>query len=307
MKVTIETSIIGNGVPRWEDEIRTVDPAVVVTGAEGLTNFSKISPAAADACIYCGSNEYGRTREHVIAYALGGDVTIPKGSCRACQKITHKFETAVLRGPMQMVRYIQRLPSRTKHQEAPQIVSLFVTINGIETTVDVPADKAPILLAFPTFEAPSYLHGGSSNLRLNGLVTGSYGVDPESFVRGLGAESMRLTSPGNAPVAFAQMVAKTAYANAYIQKQLHRVKDTNPLVRAMLYEPNSIGRFVGTLPEPYLKREGVQHYLGIHELSAERVLYATVQLFAGSGAPIYVVVLGDLRDVDTQQIVASDI
>jgi hypothetical protein len=63
----------------------------------------------------------------------------------------------------------------------------------------------------------------------------------------------------------------------------------------MLHRPNILGKFVGTLPEPHMKREGVVHYLAIHEFREPPVLYSTVQFFAGSGAPTYIVVLGDLK------------
>lgn len=151
------------------------------------------------------------------------------------------------------------------------------------------------MLAFPTFEDPGYLTGEGSRLRISGVNTGSYGVHPEVFLRGIGADELHLTSGKLALEAFARMVAKTAYANAYIEGHLDRVKNSNELVTAMLYQPKSIGQFVGTLPEPYHKRDGVQHYLAIYELEEQRLLCSTVQFFSGSGAPTYIVVLGELK------------
>jgi len=295
MSDTIKAKILRNGHPYWEEVVRASEPTVELATVDGLSDFSKIRTKAANACIYCGS-QVDLSREHVLAFALGGTTTIPKGTSKSCRKITHDFETAVLRGPMQMVRYIKNMPSRTKHKDAPQTVPLRVTIGGKEQEIEVPRDEAPILLAFPTFEEPNYLTGGDPQLKLNGLVTGSYGVDLREFGIKFGAESISITLKDHAPVAFARLLAKTAYANAYINNQLPRLKDRTELVTAMLHEPNTIGRFVGTLPEPYLKREGVQHYLGIHELLEQRVLYSTVQLFANSGAPTYIVVLGTLRE-----------
>jgi hypothetical protein len=294
VQISTHAKVVKDGEIRWEETGKTVEPIVEETGSDNLSDFSKTKTSAAEACIYCGSTE-GRTREHVIAYALGGTVTIPMGSCRSCQKITHKFETAVLRGPMQMVRYIQRLPSRTKHKDVPQTVPLLVTVKGKEQEIEVPIGEAPILLAFPTFEEPTYLAGIDSPIKLNGVTTGSYGADPEEFARRIGASKIRFTSSGNAPVAFAQMVAKTAYANAYVNGQIDRLKNPEQLVEAMLHNPETIGRFVGTLPQPYIRRNGVIHYLGIHELLDPHVLYSKVQFFAGSGAPTYVVILGDLK------------
>lgn len=300
MKVTTQASLSREGTTYWEQDVHSTKPVVETALNEGLSNFSETKTEPATACIYCGSKEPKRSREHIVAYALGGDVTIPKGSCETCQRIIHKFETAVLRGPMQMVRFIQSMPSRTKHKDAPQTVPLSVTVNGQKRNVQVPVNEAPILLAFPTFEEPSYFTGGDPKLKLNGTATGSFGVDPEEFARKMGAEEIQIISSNYSPVAFAQMVAKTAYANAYVQRQLDRVENISALLDAMLKNPNEIGRFVGTMQEPFVKRDGVTHYLGIHELPSENILYASVQFFAHIGAPIYVVVLGHLREAASQ-------
>lgn len=294
-QITTHAKVLRSGETHWEETGVTVEPQAQSVGAEGLADFSKTRTSAADACIYCGSTDTDRTREHIIAYALGGTVTIPRGSCRTCQRITHKFETSVLRGPMQMVRFIQDLPSRTKHEDVPESVEMLVTIDGEERTVEVPRDEAPILLAFPTFEQPSYLEGTERPVKMLGVVTGSYGHDLAETAKRLGATSIRISSSGYEPVAFAQMVAKTAFANAYANHQILRLENPGELVEAMLHKPDAIGKFVGTMPEPYLKREGVGHYLGLHELQEPRVLYSTVQFFASSGAPTYIVVLGLLR------------
>jgi hypothetical protein len=99
-------------------------------------------------------------------------------------------------------------------------------------------------------------------------------------------------------VAFARMVAKIAYANAHAHDQLQRLKNKAELVRAMLHEPNTIGRYVGTAPDPYKKYLGQLHRILIHVMPQHRLLYSTVQLFSSAGAPSYIVVLGTLKDDD---------
>lgn len=295
MSDTIKVEAIRGGQVTWENIVKAENPIVEVANTVEVADFSRLQTRTANACIYCGSTEQ-LSREHILAYALGGSTTIPRGSCEECRKIIHGFETAVLRGPMQMVRYIQDMPSRTKHNDVPETIPVQLTKNGKEHNIDVPRDEAPILLAFPTFEEPSYLTGGDPRLQLKGLVIGNYGADPKEFGKKFGAEQVTIPSKRNDPVAFARLLAKTAFATAYLKGQLLRLKDKSELVTAMLYQPDTIGRFVGTAPEPYLKREGIRHYLGIHELPEQRVLYSTVQLFADIGAPTYIVVLGSLRD-----------
>lgn len=132
MKIACYVEMLNRGKVVWEGHMSNADLKVRSVDSTSVSNFAKIRTTAAKSCIYCGSTESARTREHVIAYALGGTVTIPKRSCQTCQKITHQFETDVLRGPMQMVRYIQGVPSRTKHKDAPEVVSLYVKEKGVE-------------------------------------------------------------------------------------------------------------------------------------------------------------------------------
>src|SRR6266508_6142095 len=58
----------------------------------------------ADACIYCGAREDLRD-EHVIPYGLEGEYVLRQASCRECEKLTSRFERAVLRDLL--------LPART--------------------------------------------------------------------------------------------------------------------------------------------------------------------------------------------------
>ncbi len=295
--IKIKTELIRNGRVHWETVTKSDVPQVEVADATGIADFSKLQTKPADACIYCGSTVQ-LSREHILAYALGGTTTIPRGSCEECRNITQAFETAVLRGPMQMVRYIQGMPSGTKHEDVPETIPVKVTINGSEVTIDAPRKEAPILLPFPLFEPPGYLEPARSELKLVGMATGSFGADPAEFGKRHGAQRLQLKVSRYDAVAFARLVAKTAYANAYAHCQLHRLKNRPELVRSMIKEPNTIGRFVGTIPEPYKKYPGLQHRISIHVIPEHRVLYSTVQLFASAGAPSYIVVLGTLNDDD---------
>ena len=297
MSDTAKIELIRDGRICWEIVTKSEVPHVEVVDAAGIADFSKLRIKPADACIFCGSTMQ-LSREHILAYALGGYATIPCGSCEKCRRITHAFETAVLRGPMQMVRFIRGMPSRTKYKNVFKTMPVKVTINGSEVKIDAPIREAPILLPFPIFEPPGYLKPGSSKLKLVGTVVGSFGADPKAFGKRHGAQQVELKVSGNDAVAFARLVAKTAYANAYANDQLRRLKDKHKLVHAMMKKPNTIGRFVGTVSEPHKKYPGVQHRLSIHIMPRHRVLYSTVQLFASAGAPSYIVVLGTLRDDD---------
>lgn len=298
MSNRIKVELIRDGRVHWKTATKSEAPNVEVADPTEIADFSKLRLKAADACIYCGS-KVQLSREHVLAYSLGGTTTIQRGSCEGCRKITHAFETAVLRGPMRMVRYIQGMPSGTKHKDAPETIPVKVTVNGSKMNIDTPRNEAPILLPFPIFEPPGYLMPGKLELKLTGAVMGSFGADPNEFGRRHGVQHVELKVSGYDAVAFARLVAKTAYANAYVHDQLKRLKNKPELVQAMMKEPNTIGRFVGTVPEPYQRHPGLQHRLAIHIMPEHRLLYSTVQLFASAGAPAYIVVLGTLKDDDS--------
>ena len=97
-----------------------------------------------------------------MPYALGGTLTITEGSSESCRTKTHAFETYVLTGPMRMIRYIQNLPSSTKHRSVPKTVELFVKPgDDTEQRIELPIAKTPILLAFYEFgEASTWIHHG---------------------------------------------------------------------------------------------------------------------------------------------------
>lgn len=289
MKATTKVEIIRDGVVRWSADSSAEKPAIVLGDPSGILDFSKLRTEPANECIYC-SSQLKLSREHVIPYGLGGTLTILRGSCERCRKITHAFETSVLRGPMQMVRYIQGTQSRSKHRDVRKTIPVKLEMDGQEMVANVPRDEAPILLPFPVFAAPDP-NGGEP--RLISVVTGSFGADLESFARSRGTKKIEIRVLQKDALAFARMIAKIAYATAHVEGILPRLRDKSSLVRSMMDHPNTIGRFVGTLPPPYKKYPGIQHRIAFKELVGGGVI-GEVQLFASAGAPTYLVILGVL-------------
>jgi hypothetical protein len=172
-----------------EETLEGTPPEVRTGDALGLSEMSRMASVKAGFCIYCGSTEQ-LSREHVVPYALGSTLTITEGSCEECRKKTHAFETAVLTGPLRMVRYIQNLPSSTKHRSVPKTVEFSVKLgDDTEQQIEVPIASAPIFLAFYEFGEPKYLDPSrGANLETGGVVTGSYGQDPSQMLSELSAK-----------------------------------------------------------------------------------------------------------------------
>lgn len=297
MKSTQTVRIIRDGKVIREETVESIPPEVQTRDSSGLSNISQMASVKAGFCIYCGSTEQ-LSREHVVPYALGGTLTIMEGSCEECRKKTHEFETHVLTGPLRMVRYIQNLPSSTKHRSVPRIVEFSVKLgDGTVRPIEVSIERAPIFLAFYEFGEPKYLEAaGGANLEVLGVVTGNYGQDPAQLLSDLGAKGMTIVGPPARPVAFARMIAKIAYCLAFAQGHVKRLENPSELIKAFMEEPDTIGRFVGSVPPPFTKYEGLGIRFAIKALDSEKIALAEVQLFAASGAPTYVVVLGRIKE-----------
>lgn len=297
MKSTQTVRVTRDGKVIQEETLEGAPPEVQAGDPAGLSDMNRMRSVTAGFCIYCGSNKQ-LSREHVVPYTLGGTLTITEGSCESCRKKTHAFETDVLTGPMRMVRYIQNLPSSTKHRSVPKTVELFIKLgDDTEQRIELPIAKAPILLAFYEFGEPKYLDPSrGANLETGGVVNGSYGQDPNQVLLELSAKGMTIAGPPMRPVAFARMIAKIAFCFAFVQGHISKLDNPGELIKAFMEEPDSIGRFVGSIPPPFTKYEGVGIRFAIKVLESERIAYAEVQLFAASGAPTYVVVLGRIKD-----------
>lgn len=91
------------------------------------------------------------------------------------------------------------------------------------------------------------------------------------------------------------MLAKIAFCQAYATGVLDRVEDVKPLVNAFMHEPDRIGLFVGSKDPPFERFENMSVRVAIKQNEQAGILFAEVQLFASSGAPTYLVVIGRLR------------
>ena len=159
-------------------------------------------------------------------------------------------------------------------------------------------DEAPILLPFPIFDRPDYFNSSRPELQLVGIATRSFGADPEAFAKRHGSTEIEIKIGRSDAVAFARMLGKIAYGFAHVSNQLSRLKDKYRLARAILLEPNGLGRFVGTLPAPFQKYPEVQHRMSLRETSDSKLMFAEIQLFASAASPAYAVILGELKNDD---------
>lgn len=216
MKATTKIDIVRDGDVRWSCETDTHRPAVVLGATNDIADYSKLRAKSAAACIYCDSTD-ALSNEHPLPYALGGTVIIHDGSCETCRKTTQEFEQTVLRGPMQMARYKERMQSRTRHRDVSQIVPIKLAVGDREVHLNAPRDDAPILLPFPIFALPDYADLQGSGVKLAGVTGCVFGPDVETFAKKNGANGLEIRVVQKDAIAFARMIAKIAYGVAFVE------------------------------------------------------------------------------------------
>jgi hypothetical protein len=112
-------------------------------------------------CIYCGSKA-GLSNEHVLPYALGGQIVVPKSSCEVCSTVTGKLEQKLLRGHWWPYRKMLGLqtgnPDASKELKAIKIVKP----NGEIINGQMPLESFVAALIFK-LDPPSILAGVESS------------------------------------------------------------------------------------------------------------------------------------------------
>lgn len=258
-----------------------------------INDFSKCTYKPVGRCIYCGS-EKNLEKEHIIPYALGSDVILPKSTCRKCAKITGSFEQIVLRGPMWGVRKILKLKSRSKHIYAPKTERLTILKDGVKREIKIPLEEYPFILYFPIFTKPGYaMKNYSRGIDVIGVDHINFGQDPKIIAKKYNADKLIYDRDIYCYTEFAQTIAKIGYSYAVAEGHIKKVKSQPLLLSSLLGKSNDIGRYVGTSHKHELY-QGLRHRLAVYEDKKKGLLIAEVQLFADSQTPIYEVIIGHL-------------
>jgi len=293
----------GDGRPSQTVETTPWAEAVNVVDVESsdIQNLSGRRAKSIGHCIYCGATTDLR-REHVIPYALNGDLVLLDASCGRCARITSLTEQTFLRGSAWPVRPVAGLRSRSQHEDAPETVRVVGKRNGVSVELDVPRGQVA-LLPLPLFAVPGVLRNGRSGcgrtqlsaagIEVNGVVTLSFGADPDKLSRDLGLEQVSIVTSPDHPVSFARMIAKIAHAFAYAEGLIQRPHESL-LVPAILGESDDVGMWVGTMEGQATRLPPLLHALRVQE--GPEFLVIGVQFFASTGAPTYGALVRKLND-----------
>jgi hypothetical protein len=247
-------------------------------------------------CIYCGATRYSGAEirplsdEHIIAEGLSGTLVLPRASCRSCAKVTGKIEGNVLRTILWAPRTLMNL--RTKRpRERPTKFTAMATVSGKDVNIDLPIEDYPTMLFFPGLGPPGILVGRARELGdMRQMWTYNMNLNLKTFAK-YGIQSM--ASAVMDTHRFSQMLAKISHSFAVARLGLEGF--TPLLLDHILGAGESPWHFVGggnDDPPPSL----ALHEIGHQECdtNGKRYLMVRVRLFAGLGAPDYLVVTGEL-------------
>lgn len=246
-------------------------------------------------CVYCGSAER-LSDEHIVPFGLGGNLILPDASCPQCAKITSAFERRVLRGFMHRARTTGNFQTR-RPKDRPQThtVTLLRDDHAVET--DVAVTDAPAFLQLPLLTPPQFFSGGThtTGVKVRGLETLYFGVNPEEFVKGHAASGLRQQDSLDV-TSFARMIAKIGYC--YICATLGIPPRAEvPVLPFILGTRDDGNQWIGSLDYPsQAERAGANIVLAHTAYRSDSepstlVLVARVKLFAMAGATGYEVII----------------
>lgn len=131
-----------------------------------------------NACLYCGRTNLPLSREHIIPYALGGQLTIPRASCPEHAAITSQFEREVAQRAYGYQQAAAGAPTRRKGRHAAalnrRITVTGKTPQGQDIAVQVPVSDLPPYECVLHLPQPGILRGAepsaSGNPRMEVVI-----------------------------------------------------------------------------------------------------------------------------------------
>ncbi|MFZ3122675.1 MAG: HNH endonuclease [Thermodesulfovibrionales bacterium] len=270
-----------------------------------LKDFLPDHPAktydAVGRCIYCGSTN-NLSDEHIIPFAFGGRMVLPKSSCNICAGLSSAFEHTCLRTMFGPLRMLYDLPSRRK-KKRPATLPLKVKHKPGDNWTEVPVRREdyPFLVMFPYFLMPDLL-SGHKTLGNRGAVTerlwirgasASHGFfdHMDDLIAELGVHSVMPEAKAHVKE-FCLMLAKIAHSYAVAELGNQKFK---PLLLELILQKNLSNRadFIGGLDydEP---PSGNLHELSIekHPCNRSDLVVVRIRFLSKLATPTYYVVVG---------------
>jgi hypothetical protein len=108
-------------------------------------------------CIYCGARSVELSDEHIVPFALGGDVVLPQASCATCAATTSNFERQVARNVLGPFRNRKGAPARRPKKRPETLTLELVDSDGSRREIELSPSSHPATLLLPDLPEPSIL------------------------------------------------------------------------------------------------------------------------------------------------------
>lgn len=243
-------------------------------------------------CVYCGTIEPPLGREHILAYALGGDAVLPNASCTTCADVTKKFENYCADTIFLSLRVHRGLHSRRPRKTMLPVYESFDDSSPALVSVD----DHPGTLMLPSFDPPGIVMGRppsqGTGLRLH--VWG-FTNDHDERVGRLRQSGMRIIDFKQEIdlQMFFRLLAKTAHC-AFIAK--HGPESFRPLLTKLILEGDEDAPYyIGCTSE---RRAGPSPHLNlisteIRDIGGKMYGVVFLTLFPYLETPHYSIVVGE--------------
>jgi hypothetical protein len=253
-------------------------------------------------CIYCGSlNDL--TDEHVLPYALGGQLVLPKASCKSCSAKTGKLEQKLLRGHWWPYRKMLGLQTRSPAASNELKSVKIIKANGDEISGEMPLESFVAAIVFK-LHPPSILIGNETSGEPSAKETFLKLLGPMPSEATVNGKLYPLTSSDKVefPINFdsrdlTRFLAKVAHGYA-ISKEGIAAFDEFYLPEFILGRTDGIQTYVGGYASPIITTTlpgGGYNRMMVR--TRNDLISTCIQLFVDKGdpPPIYEVVVGRKR------------
>lgn len=167
-------------------------------------------------CIYCGETRLpvGVSRfgdEHIIPYALGGNLILQEASCKKCEKIINReIETPICSHEWGYLRAKREFPTRKKKERQAKTHVIVQSVDGSPMRIPLADFSAPVTMyKFGEARILSGLGPGADDLRWTIVVLTNRGEEMEMQRKYQSWDKRHGLKPQ--PYPFARLLAKIAY------------------------------------------------------------------------------------------------
>jgi len=247
-------------------------------------------------CIYCSNGVIKEAakrtlgKEHIIPFGLGGNLILPRASCKKCGRITGMVEEKCQHMILGQTRIRLGLPTRHPKERPSELALVFRHADGRIGQKKVRPSNYPLIIPGLKLPPPGILNDEKPHDRK--AVEAWVGFQNEEVRKKLsdGGPSLRLVTLDNH--IFCRLIAKIAYSYAVAELGFHSFQPV--LLDLILGESQTPFYWVGgdmtvSPPEPTVLHK-LDHK--IETIRGMQYMVAYISLFCFFGAPAYRVVVG---------------